>query len=174
MSMSSKRNLFWDPMRDVMSLQRSVDRLFEDFLAPVASKPERQPHFSPAVDVEESGSHYLISFDLPGISKDELKIEVEDGVLTVSGERKEEKLDERNKRTIERFYGRFQRSFSLPQNVNADDIEADYRDGVLMLAVPKAEAPAPKRITIGERKDGFISKLLGSPQEKKTEKKDAA
>src|SRR5437763_1569595 len=118
------RSVF-DPVREFSSLQRSIDRLFEDFLSPITGELGREQQrliFEPQVDVEESDTHYLIKFDLPGIQKEDVKIELRDNQLIVSGERKEERAEGRkgSRYLQERFYGQFQRTFSLPSNVNPD------------------------------------------------------
>lgn len=151
----------WNPARELSSLQRGIDRLFDEM-----HDVERQWKFNPACDVEESDSYYLVSFDLPGISKDDVKIELVDNQLTVSGERKAETKDRNSQHVVERFYGTFQRSFMLPVAVDAHKVEASYQDGVLRIAVPKAEAAKPKQIKISDGKGGIFGKLLRKDKEK--------
>jgi HSP20 family protein len=124
-----------------------------------------QEFMSPACDIEETQDHYLVSFDLPGIPKDKLRIELKDDQLIVSGERKEERREEvKNRVSSERYYGSLQRSFTLPSAVDPSKVEAHYQDGVLRVAVPKtpeSEAAKPKQVQIKEGKEGFFGKLLG-------------
>ena len=109
--------------------------------------------FLPSVDVEDSGDHFLLSFDLPGMKKDNVKISVQENVLTVSGERKDEREEKtKTKYLSERYYGSFSRSFTLPAGIRAENIEADYRDGVLKINIPKAAASKGREIKIGEGK----------------------
>jgi HSP20 family protein len=121
-------------------LWRQMDRVFED----VATE------FSPAYEVDERDDHYAISVDLPGIKKDEIKIEVLDKALTVSGERKK----------FDKPYGTFKRSFVLPGTVSTDKIEAQYEDGVLMLYVPKTPAAQSRTIEVQPGTSSFLQKFL--------------
>ena len=103
----------------------------------------------PAVDVSETEHAIAISFDLPGLKKDEVSIVVEDGVLSVSGEKKfEEETKDKTWHRIERSYGRFHRALTLPAGVDADKAEARFEDGVLTVELPKNEAAKPKKISV--------------------------
>jgi HSP20 family protein len=162
----------WSPMRELSSLHRGVDRLFEEFMAPMASSSpgtlgDGFSAFNPACDVEETESHYLISFDLPGVSREDVRIELVDNQLVVSGERKEERAEgKRSRHFMERYYGSFKRTFALPSAVDPENIEADYRDGVLRIAIPKAATARPRQIRIGDGKQtsGLFGKLLGGSE----------
>lgn len=161
----------WNPARELSLLQRGIDRLFDDMLTPFSSSNREMDaawKFSPACDVEETESHYMVSFDLPGIAKDDVKIEVTDNQLVVSGERKSETKEKGSRHIVERFHGAFQRVFTLPASVDAERVEANYQDGVLRIAIPKVEAAKPRRIKITEGKGSFIGKLLGKDKEKDT------
>lgn len=147
----------FNPVREISRLQRNIDRMFEDFFSPFPAQlgraGEELTYFSPPTDIEETDSNYLITFDLPGITKKDIRIECRDNQLIVSGERKEEReRKEGNQLSKERFYGTFQRSFSLPANANADKIEANYNNGVLQVLIPKTEAAKAKQIEIKESK----------------------
>jgi len=108
--------------------------------------------WAPRVNVEEQEDRFEITADVPGMKKEEIDIEVRDNVLTIKGERKLEKEEENtNYHVCERSYGTFQRAFTLPENVTADDIEAEYADGILRLTVPKNEPEKPKEIRIEVR-----------------------
>jgi HSP20 family protein len=103
----------------------------------------------PAVDLVEADDHYLLQADLPGLTEEDVKVEVEDGVLTISGERKNEHRENgRGWHRVERTYGTFRRSFTLPDGVDADRIEASFDRGVLSVRVPKPEERKPRRIEI--------------------------
>lgn len=162
----------WDMFRDFDKLQSSMNSLFSDFgrtRALSGSAEAFSSSFSPACDIEESAGHYVLSFDLPGLSKDDIQINVQEGQLTVSGERKEErKTDDKFGKRIERSYGSFERSFSLPPNVDADNVEANYENGVLTLAVPKAETVKPKEIKVTEGRSGFMERIFGKKPELKS------
>lgn len=125
-------------------------RLFEDafpaFFGTAFSEDFR--NWSPAVDVSEGENSLTFTVEVPGFSKDDLSISVEKGMLTLSGERKlERKRDEFHR--IERAYGRFERSFSLPTTVDADKIEADLKNGLLTVLMPKKAEARPKQIPVG-------------------------
>ena len=139
------------PRRDVRHLQREFDRLFESFFPtrPVDDDAAESAVWAPRTDLSETDEAYLIHLDLPGLKKDEVEINVHDGTLSISGERRhEETAEDRTFVRVERSYGRFYRSFSLPQTINADGIEAAFEDGVLTIHVPKAEELKPRRIDI--------------------------
>lgn len=174
---------FLSPLREMNRMQRRMDRIFDDLLSsfPMAMRPTRditemeEEIFSPPCDVDETGTHYLMSFDLPGIRKEDLKIEVRDNQLMVSGMRKHEMKEEQaNRLSMERFTGSFMRSFTLPSSVDPNRIEANYENGVLHVAIPKTEAMKGRTIQIKEERGGFFSKLLGHEEKEvkaeKTEK----
>jgi HSP20 family protein len=161
----------------MMSLQRQMDQLFDrmwrgdvfDIAAPDASSAV-MPAFKPTFDVRETDSHYLMTFELPGVKKEDIRIDLNDGMLTVSGERKEEMEEScdqkgQNHYHAESFYGAFSRSFRLPANIKAEQIETSYSDGVLRLAVPRVQPSKGQSIQIGEGKAHFWDKLLGRKDE---------
>lgn len=154
-----RRDTF-NPTRELSTLQRSIDQLFEDFLSPSEnSKQLQQASFSPACDIEETDKQYLITFDVPGVSKNDIKLELNDNQLIVSGEKKyEHKEEKKNRYVMERSYGSFQRSFTLPASVDADKIGASYDNGVLLITVPKTEASKAKQIEISEKKSEQTSR----------------
>lgn len=139
-----------------------MDRFMSDWsLTPTRSYQERQ--FDPSCDIAESEDHFLLSVDLPGMKKEDIKIELNENVLTVSGERKREHSDTHGKyQRFEKTYGSFQRRFSLPSTVESGKVEARYEDGVLELCLPKAQAAKPRQIEIQSGQGGLFSKFLGS------------
>lgn len=152
---------------------QSIDDLFSRFLSEPVTYGASQAMFNPPVDVEEKSDHYLISMDLPGVKKEDVRIEVKGSDLMISGEKRHEKEVEKEGRYYcERSAGSFQRTFTLPGEVKSDSIEAVYTDGVLRLAVPKVAEmiETPKRVKIGEGKAGVLGKLLSRKEEKKGEK----
>ena len=138
----------WTPHRNVVSFANEFDRFFSDVFGDVA-KPARSIGWQPQVDVSEDKDNYYAQFELPGLRKDDISIGVEDGVLTVTGEKKAEKKDEGvNYHRVERSYGTFSRAFSLGDNIDIDKIDATFRDGVLKLTLPKAEKARRKEIDV--------------------------
>jgi len=131
----------WSPFADLGDLRLRLDRLFEDFSGPNGS-------WGPAMDVIRNEDKLVLKVDLPGITLDEVKIEVEDGMLTVSGEH-EEKLDEEKDNFVrrERHYGSFCRSMPLPSGVKPEQIKATCKDGLLEVTVPLPK-PEKKSVTI--------------------------
>lgn len=119
---------------------------------------EDSTYWSPQIDYQELKNKYIVNIEVPGISRDKIKIEYFDDLITISGEKKIK--EEKEGFYSERSYGKFIRSFSLPKGTDTDKIEADLENGVLTLAIPKVEAKKPKEIKIAESK-GLLSKLLG-------------
>ncbi|MFQ5881195.1 MAG: Hsp20/alpha crystallin family protein [Candidatus Methylomirabilales bacterium] len=141
----------WDSFQDLVSLQDRMDRLFEQTL--VRSRGDREGviagTWAPAVDIYETAESVALKAELPGLSKDDIDIQVRDNTLTLKGERRLEKEVKReNCLRVERAYGSFQRAFTLPAAIQADKIRAVFKDGVLEVNVPKAEEAKPKQIRI--------------------------
>jgi HSP20 family protein len=125
-----------------------INGLLEENLAGSRARPEYR-NWYPRVDVLESKDAYTIRAELPGMKKEDFNLELKDGTLTLGGERKAEKAAEGVEyRTVERVEGKFFRSFSLPETVKQDGIQAAYKDGILEIHVPKAEAAKPRQIEI--------------------------
>lgn len=128
---------------------QEVDDMFRTFSPSLKTPAPTKAWFSPAVDVKESEAEYLFHFDLPGMNEKDLEIKVLGRELHVSGERKaEESTDSKRSHRSERYFGQFERSFVLPDEVNAEKIDAEFRDGVLTIRIPKVEAVQPKTIPI--------------------------
>lgn len=130
-----------------------------------ATRPAPVSQMAAACDLSETAEGYLLTFDLPGLKREDINIDVTGRRLVVSGERRWE--DEQNKTNYfrrERSYGKFSRSFELPDGTNVNAIEATYENGVLQLAVPKAEESRVHKIQIGETPKGFLRKLTGKPE----------
>ena len=143
----------WDPLRDLVSIQDRMNRLFEQTLS--RSRTEEAitaSTWSPAVDIYETPETIIMKADLPGLSREDIEIQLQDNTLTLRGERRFAKdVQQENYLRIERAYGAFQRSFTLPATVQQDRIRAVFRDGVLELTLPKAEEAKPKKIAIEAR-----------------------
>lgn len=130
-------------------LRRLENRLFEPFFRfPVFDDAMKATAWNPAVDVAEESDRILVKVEVPGVDEKDLRISFEDGLLTVSGERRFERKDERNYHRIERAYGSFTRTFSLPRSVKADEIVANYRNGILEIEIPKKEEARARQISI--------------------------
>src|SRR3990170_4185223 len=139
----------WRPVRNIINLQDEVNRMFESFFEKSSHSMEDGGLWAPATDVSETRGDVVVSVELPGMKKDEIKVTVQDNILTIRGERKQEKEEkDTNYHRIERNYGSFTRSFSLPAAVKADKISATYEAGVLRILLPKAEKAKPKEIPI--------------------------
>lgn len=142
-----------------------IDFLMNDFFN--ASNVTREMNFNPSCDISETEKYYLIQLDVPGVKKDDLQIEINNRVLKVSGQRdetRESKNDEKLLR-FERSYGKFSRSFSLPESLDSEGVEAHFDNGVLQIAIPKLEATPTNKIEIKSGEPGFWQKLLGGKKD---------
>jgi HSP20 family protein len=140
----------WDPSREVDSLQSEVNRLFDTFFGGAPANGRGLRRWVPPMDLVETEDHLILRADLPGLDSEDVNIEVKDSVLTVSGERKaehEEKTDGFYR--VERAFGTFSRSMSLPNRIDADRITASFQKGVLEVRIPKPEERKPHRVAIG-------------------------
>jgi HSP20 family protein len=145
----------WEPVREIHSLQQEMNRLFGSFFdGPAGSGSSAGNggtlrHWIPAMDLVETKQHFVLRADLPGMSESDVNIELEDHVLTISGERKAEHAEQREGYyRIERASGRFARSLTLPEGVDAGSIEASFEKGVLEVRVPKPQERKPQRVSI--------------------------
>jgi HSP20 family protein len=146
----------WDPFREMASLQNDMSRLMNGILGAPNGGGEART-WIPPVDVWETDAEVVYALDLPGMSEDDVAIELEDGSLTISGSR--ERKDEVSKDGLyryERRFGSFSRTIGLPQGVTEDSVKADYKDGVLEVRVQKPEQPKPRRIQIGGGRQATI------------------
>jgi HSP20 family protein len=142
----------WEPLRELSSLQNEVNRLFNTvFDAPAGQGTGGAVRrWMPAMDLLETPDHFVLRADLPGMSESDVAIEVEDGTLTVSGERKADHEERQEGYVrVERAFGAFSRSLSLPQGVDADAVTASFDKGVLEVRIPKPEQRKPRKISIG-------------------------
>ena len=141
----------WRPTRDLTNIREEMNRLFDDFFT---GWPERrrgllEGEWAPSIDVAETEEDVVVTAELPGVKQENVDITIADDVLTLKGEKKEEKeVKKKNYHRIERSYGSFQRSISLPTGVQTDKAKAKYKDGVLQVTIPKAEEAKPKQIKI--------------------------
>jgi HSP20 family protein len=139
----------WNPFRDMSLLQQQMNRMFDNTLLGWPAENETNTWF-PAADLYETEHDLVLRADLPGVDPKQVDLRVENNVLTIRGERPFEgnKAKEENFHRVERLYGAFARSFTLSTAVDPDKIKANYKDGVLTITLPKAEAAKPKRIQI--------------------------
>jgi HSP20 family protein len=141
----------WNPARDLFSLRHNMNGLFDDFFYPSRRTVENDGlwNWNPAVDIYEEADNIVVKAEIPGMDKDQITVDVKDRVLTLKGERSEDKeVNEERYFKRERTYGRFERAFTLPADVKTEEIKAEYKDGVLKVLVPKPEVQKPKQITV--------------------------
>ncbi len=143
----------WHPANDITNefttVQREMDRMFDRFLRGGVVEDESVCSWLPPVDIFEKENEFLVHVELPGVDKNDVKINVANSVLTIKGEKKSViESKEKNYHRMERCYGSFQRSFSLPTSVKADKIEASYNNGILEISLPKVEEAKPKEIEV--------------------------
>lgn len=138
----------WDPFHSLASLQEQVNRLFEGNLSHDRGQSTLTT-WAPTVDIYETGDQLVIKADLPEVAEKDIDVRVENNMLTIRGERKlDQKVKEENYLRMERSYGFFTRSFSLPDTVNTEQIHAQYNDGVLTVTLPKRAESKPKQVKI--------------------------
>ena len=145
----------WNPSKELLNVEREFNKLFNTFNRrfgfddSTMNEELENAVWSPLTDISENKDQYILKMDLPGVSKENLKLNFHDGELIISGERKQEKEDKDSKyHRIERTYGKYYRSFTLPQTIQADKINAEFKDGQLTITVPKSEEAKPKELEI--------------------------
>lgn len=141
----------WDPFRELEDMSERLNRMFARPAVRPGSGKEALTvaDWMPTVDISETDAEYLIKAELPEIKKEDVKVTVEDGVLTLQGERRQEKEEKGKKfHRVERSYGSFVRSFTLPESVDDAGVKAEYKDGILALHLPKTERVKPKAIDV--------------------------
>jgi HSP20 family protein len=144
----------WNPFREMEDIQRRMSSLWEGNLLRRNNLTNGEenitvPEWAPVVDIIEDESEYLIKVELPEVQKDDVKVTVENGTLTISGERKAEK-DQKGRKfhRVERYYGRFERSFAVPDDSDSEHVKAEFKDGVLRIRLAKSEKARPKQIEV--------------------------
>jgi HSP20 family protein len=143
----------WEPFRELSSLQTEMNRLFNAaFDTPPGNGGTRR--WTPAMDLVETDEHFVLRADLPGMTESDVNIELEDNVLTVSGERKAERQEKgEGFYRVERSFGSFSRALTLPKGIDPEGVKAEFDNGVLEVRVPKPEQRKPRKITIGAAGD---------------------
>src|SRR5437899_12888484 len=139
----------WPGFGRLTNLREEIDRLFEAPLAELARSSQLLSGWTPALDVYEDKDNVYVRAELPGMKKEEIDLSLHDGTLSISGERKsEDKFKDAEVYRAERFFGRFQRTVTLPTPVAADKVKAQYQDGILTITLPKTEEAKPKHIDV--------------------------
>jgi HSP20 family protein len=141
----------WNPMRDVFSLRHQMNHLFDDVFKPVVRGDSRvfMWNWNPTVDIYDNDENIVIKAELPGIDKKDIVIDVKDGLLALKGERSfDNEVKEEKYYCRERTFGKFERVFRLPADVDPEKISANYKDGILKIEIPKPEEQQPKQITV--------------------------
>jgi HSP20 family protein len=143
----------WDPFREMEQINRLLDRPFPPrFFPPMKGETEESlvgVDWAPLVDIEETDKEFLVKAELPEVKKEDVKVALEEGLLTIQGERKHMKEEkDRKVHRVERSYGKFMRSFTVPRDVDEKKVMAEFKDGVLMVHVPKAEVAKPRLIEV--------------------------
>jgi HSP20 family protein len=146
----------YDPFRDLRTLQEEVNRLFSSNLTPsFADEGIGRGAWNPTVDIYENKDQIVLEAELPGMNREDFDLTIENNVITLRGERRFEKKDDAdNYHRVERAYGSFTRSFTLPQTISGEGANAEYRNGVLRVTLPKREETKARRIEIGGDADG--------------------
>jgi HSP20 family protein len=147
----------WDSLRDPITLRESMNRLFKEAFGPITEKSEMKgDSWNPSVDIYETDDVLFLTAEIPGLDEKDIEIQIEDNTLSLKGERQFAKeTKEENYRRIERSYGSFCRSFSLPRHIDQENIKANHENGVLKITMPKKKELKPKTIKIvkaGEKK----------------------
>jgi HSP20 family protein len=141
----------WEPFRELSSLQTEMNRLFNAAFDPTATGNGGTRRWTPAMDLLETDDQFVLRADLPGMTESDVNIELEDNVLTVSGERKHEHEEKREGFfRVERAFGSFSRALTLPKGVDPEAVSAGFENGVLEVRIPKPEERKPRKITIGD------------------------
>ena len=146
---ASRSYVTFDPFRSVFDLQRRINQLFDNSASTASGEDVALSTWTPAVDIYEDDNAFLIKLELPEVSRDDVKVNFHDNTLSITGERRFENEDKRDAyHRVERSYGQFYGSFTLPPNVNTEAINAQFKDGMLRLTLPKKEEAKPKQIEV--------------------------
>jgi HSP20 family protein len=158
----------WEPVRELGTIQNEMNRLFTSFFdTPTTANGTTFRRWIPAMDLVETDGAFVLKADLPGLSESDVNIEVEENVLTISGERKSEHQDRKaGYYRVERSYGSFRRSLTLPEGVEAEAVKATFANGVLEVTVPKPVQQAPRKvqIAVGGAPAGEAEAIEGSTE----------
>jgi HSP20 family protein len=152
----------WDPFRDLLTLREKMNRLFEDVVTARGQEKEFiSSTWNPAVDIYESENQLVLTAEIPGVAEKDVEIKIEDNTLSIKGERRfETETKEENYHRLERSYGSFYRTFTLPNYVDQDKIHAEHENGVLKITMPKRTDLKPRKVKI-------LKPMLPSEKQKK-------
>lgn len=156
----------WEPVTELNTIQNEMNRLFNTFFEQPTQSVRGNGttrRWLPPMDLVETPDHYVLRADLPGLSDDDVNVQLEDNVLTLSGERKAEHEPQEGYYRLERAFGAFSRSLTLPEGIDPDNVQANFDRGVLEIRIPKPEQKKPKsvQITLGANSD---TKTLENPE----------
>lgn len=163
----NQRILFEDAVNPVIEFRRDMDRALRDWFSPQPSRTVSQ--FIPACDIEEYDDHYLMTVEVAGVKKDDIKMEIVENQIFILGERKPDtRKKTENQIHSERQYGKFHRAFTLPAGINSATVEANFQDGLLQVIIPKSESTKPRQIKIGSGNSpsSFFGRILNQTKEK--------
>jgi HSP20 family protein len=139
----------WNPFRELEEIQRRLNRMFTDTGPKMSDEPFFVADWAPAVDIQETDQTFGVKMDLPDVKREDIKVEMHDGTLTIQGERKQEKEEKGGRfHRIERQYGTFVRRFTLPTQVDEAKVQAEFKDGVLTITLPKTMAAVVKPVEV--------------------------
>jgi len=163
----------WEPARELHTIQQEMNRLFGSaFDAQAGGESNGGARWIPAMDLVEEEDHFVLSADLPGVDEDDISVELEDNVLSISGQRRSQREKRREGYyRIERAAGKFSRSLTLPEGIDPDGIQASFEKGVLVVRVPKPEERKPRRVAINV---GDNASVIEGAQEEPTEQAASA
>jgi HSP20 family protein len=167
----------WEPAAELNTIQTEMNRLFNSLFDNPTRPSTAARRWVPAMDLVETGDHYVLLADLPGLSENDVNVELDSNVLTISGERKAENGQERGGyRRVERSYGSFSRSLTLPKGIDPEAVQASFEHGVLEVRIPKPELVKPRKVTIAvgagtETRDEVVEGTDSTPE---TSTSDAA
>lgn len=165
----------YDPFLDLKTLQNEMNRLFSGSFSRSSQDEVLRGAWSPSVDIFENKNEIVLEAELPGMNSEDVNISIENNVLTLHGERKFEKKDESdNFHRVERSYGSFTRSFTLPPTVSSESTNAEFENGVLRLTLAKREEAKPRRIEIKAGSGNAQTKTIGAKSQTSDEKSDTA
>jgi HSP20 family protein len=139
----------WEPFSGINPFRNRMNHMFDHFFFPLKKEDESVLSWNPVADVYEDDDNYVIRAELPGVDKENISVDVHDRMLTLKGERSaDNEVKKENYHRVERSFGQFQRSFTLPEGVDPDSVDASYKDGVLEVVIPKPEDKKAKSITV--------------------------
>jgi len=166
--MQNWRSEIFPQSRGFNHLQRKLDRMMDEFYTAFPENSAGAQEIAPPCDIEETESHYLFTIETPGVASQDLSIELMGDTLVVRGTHEKNSVREDKTRSIrERTSGSVERAFILPTGTEADKIEADYRNGVLLIAVPKTKSEKKQRVAIGDGKTGVWNRYFGRSDDKR-------